>query len=402
MNDVIEYNVVDALILSILDTDLRIVEHTKKTVNIGDKKLHKYDKAKLRVEFKFDLKLYGLYKGVRRRPSESDIIKKISNLIHSKLKIDILTIKFYHDLKVLDLHKNTNYNVCISIILDVSVKSNKNNKTHIIPINEFINPFSSTSTLKDIAIGAKLKIKYPKVYDVLRGNPGYMWVHYYTSIMRLPWFNLYYLIPNTYVDYVPSLLEYFAGMDEICLFDIVCKFHVKRLDKTKYKSYVDMRHKLKKIFIGKITDINKLKFDQNWRLHPYELYRFNNIKYLKLEYVFGNDEITVSTFIGFIHYNNIEDIIYIINKIRPDILYKNLRNIRNHILITNLSESDKRAILSNLHKLEESYLQVGKKLNNNSIKSVGGNIMNNTDDNIIDHDQSYESSESESIEIIYM
>ena len=395
MNNIIVYNVVDALILSILDTDMRMINYEKKIVSIDtqasskNKKIHKYDKTKLRVIFKFNLKMYGLYSEKRRRPDKSSIIKNISNIIHNKLKVDILTIRFNKNLMLLDLKGNTNYDICINIILDISTKLNKNNRRHIIPLNGLISPFSSTSELNDIAIGSKVKLLYPKVYNVLSGTPGYMWNHYYTSIMRMSWFNLYFLMPNTYVECVPALLEYFAGMDEICLFDIVCKFHVNKLDKTKYKSYMDMRYKLKKIFIDKIINFDLLKFSKTWRLHPYEVYRFNNVKYAQLEYNFGGDQINVTTFIGFIYNNNIDAAIYIIDKIDPDILYKNLRNIRNHILISNINDNS--IILQKLYKFESSYLNMVDKLPNNLIS-----------EQLNESYESSESSESISVEIIYM
>ena len=336
-------------------------------------------KEKIRMPILFTFKLYGLFMGVRRRPNESNIIKNMTKTLHNRLKIYLLTIKFNNDMSLVNLKSKINYSISISVELDVSIKPNKK---YLIPKNELVSPFSSTSILNDMAIGSMVKSKFPKVYNVLCGKPGYMWNQYYTSIMRFSWLHPYFLIPNKYVDCVPALLEYFSGIDEICLFDIVCKFHVRKLDKTKYNSYMDMRFKLKKIFISKIIDLNQLKFDSSWRLHPYESYKLNNINYLELDHTFG-ERINPSTLLGFIGNGNIKAIIYIMEKINKDVLYKNMRNLKNHVLISHLADEDKNKILNILNKLE----------NGLGFLYTGFGKVNEI---------SYESNESDSLDIIYM
>jgi len=459
-NNIITYNVVDSVLLSIIKTQIRMIFFEKDRETI--------DKNNYRCKYDFHLKFFMRTDRNDELPKQSEIYNKLSKNIYNKLKVDLLTIRFNPSLLRLNYVKQLNINIKLSIILnfkksskiyyfkvntkevvkkqnefkigmdqrkrrmeakqresknkiersgsgtesDINERNNRNEqsknerrekyqekehrkKLYSIhkktPKHDFLNLFGSSATMKDIAIGSKLKYYYPMVYNVLSGKSGYTWEQYYSSILRFPWLELYFTKPNEYINYVPALLEYFAGLDEICLFDIVCKFHVKQLDKTKYKSYLDMRYKLKQVFVDKIVYWDLIRFNQEWRLDYDVLHRLNNMNYIKLEICFGLYSINVNLILGFIMNCNHEAVMYLIDMIHSDTLYYDINKVRNIICLSAMNEIHKSLLLKKFSKFEHEFLC--DKMNNLKNSKV------DSDSNKFENSEVYSDSD---LDIIYM
>ena len=212
--------IVDAVILSILS--IKQVRHYR-IYNVCERKNNK-DKIR-NIQIKL-FSTHTLDKLSYDNPIKIPTMKFISS-IRNHLAID-------HDYLTVRVVKNGIY-LIVTCILNGDIKIN--------------NDYNYNAYLSDNISGLKMKLYYPKIYSVLSKKYGYTWDQYYRSIIRFPWLEQYFIFPNKYIDAVPSLLHYFAGIDEICLFDIVYKAHVTLYDNVMCTSKLHMRYKMKNKFI---------------------------------------------------------------------------------------------------------------------------------------------------------
>ena len=313
----ISHVLVDALILTVLSYD-KVSKYRIYRVNekIDDRKKIKIIEIKL-----FHTNTYDY-----------------SNLSSDKKKIPtmkfISTIKSYltseHDETIIRINQIGIY-VVVTFILEGGVKINNN--------------YNYKPSLNDGLWAMKMRTFYPHIYNILYNKYGYTWRQYYNSVIRFPWLKKYFDNPNIYIDSVISLLHYFAGIDEICLFDIVYKGHVNTYNGAKYKSKLDMRYKMKNKFIKEciepqipvfsMQNINKnlpqninkeycMLFDDQFRYEREYIHKLNSVYYLKLELIFdqtnllGDDYIYKNLLIKYIEYDSDLLVDYILTYIITD------------------------------------------------------------------------------------
>lgn len=351
-NNLIKFNVIDSFILSFLDTNIRLIFY--------DTKLDNYDNI---ISFEFFIKHIPFYGGIYRRAKDSEIINKVRKQLYRRLNISNTNIRFEPSLSKLNYSSKTQSKISIEMKFSKEQMVQLNDKSEA---KVFLKLYNKNGPLYDISYGMKMKYYYQTIYNVLYGKPGYTWYQYYSSILRFKWLEKYFLNPNDYMNVIPSLLEYFSGIDEICLFDIVCKLHIKKLDQ-KYKSFLDMRYRLKEQFMNKILNINILKFQHEWRIYHNDIHQLNNIHYINLEVCFGDYQINVDTLIGFIHNTNLNGCFYLMKKINMHDIYNDISNIKNGLSVSKFDRKQKNMFYKELEKVEGEFMSDFFRSKNNNL-----------------------------------
>jgi len=339
-NNIIKFNVIDGFILSFLDLNIRLIYY-EMSVN---------DYAHI-ITFTFHIKTIPFYKGKYRTGKESEIISRVKRHLYNRLKISNITIQFTPSLSHIGIN---NMESKISVI----IKFTKEQMLKLMNTSEvkvFLKLYHPTGSIYDISYGIKLRYYYNTIYNVLYEKHGYTWYQYYSSILRFSWLDEYFREPNKFMNIIPSLLEYFAGIDEICLFDIVCKLHIRQLD-IKYKSFIDMRYRLKESFMKKIPNFKILKFKDEWRLNYEDIHLLNNLHYIHLEVCFGSYELSIDTLFGFIGNENLEICQYLLKKIDMMEIYNNSPNIKTSLSISNFDILDRNKFYETLEHIDTDYL----------------------------------------------
>nr|QBK90174.1 MAG: hypothetical protein LCPAC102_00870 [Pithovirus LCPAC102] len=320
-------NIIEAIILSLLPTRLKIISYSE---------LVKINSSKFKYIFivkKFDYIQYDIFSDTENEKNKNDdinfnaykqnIITNIQKLINQYIKCYYLKINISKNFE----YEHNYYNINIRFQLS----KNYNIESSTINIQKYIKYIHYSISLMDFTWGYSLKQEYPIIYNILCYKPGYTWKQYYESIKRLSWLDEYLTDPSKYIGVINSLLYYLAGIDEICLFDIVCKLHVNIENDNKYnkkyKSILDLRYELKREFINNIPNIDKVLFSIEWRIPIKKIHLLNSIHYLRIEYMICDINFTGDHIIGSIDNNNLDMFKYLLERINKNELNKNINRI---------------------------------------------------------------------------
>ena len=312
---VLKRNVIEATILALLPTRFRLLSYRDLCTTKS-------------LIYTIDIKYYGICYYDQEKNMDK-LNNKVDEKYIKKLKIDLINnidkyIKYYRMNIVIDNTIMTRYDINITLTFDDSGELPNN-------FTKFIKKVHFSIPLYDLTWGYSMRRDYPDIYTILCNKPGYTWEQYYTSLKRVNWLEDYYNNPKNYLYVINSLLYYFAGMDEICLFDIVCKLHLNLKKIGQFRSFIHMRYNLKRFFMNTIPNIDKLCFDDNWRLSDFHICQLNSTHYLKLEYLIYSNEVKINHLIGSINMYNYELFKFILSMTTKPVLNMNINRIK-HIL----------------------------------------------------------------------
>ena len=327
-------NVLEATLLSLLPTRFRLLSYKDLCTNKS-------------VIYTIEIKYYGIC--YYDQENSTDIIKD---------NIDVKDLDNLKDYLKINLNK---YIKCpnMNIIIDNKI-DNRYDINIVLTFNDkgtlpenfvpFVRKIHFSISLYDLTWGYSMRREYPEIYKILCNNPGYTWEQYYTSITRINWLEDYFISPDQYLNVINSLLYYFAGMDEICLFDIVCKLHLNLKKIGQFKSFIHLRYNLKKIFMNDISNIDKLCFEDNWKLSDFHICELNSIHYLKLEYLIYNCNVKIDHLIASINNYNYDMFKYILSLMSKNVLNININRIKYilDILLNTTQNDEKKYILNEM------------------------------------------------------
>nr|QBK89961.1 MAG: hypothetical protein LCPAC101_02440 [Pithovirus LCPAC101] len=388
----ISHVLVDALILSLLSVkELSKYRIYKVNEKINDRKKTNNIEIKL---FHTNTYEYSNYNTDKKKIPVMKFISSIKSYLTSE-----------HDETIIRVNQIGIY-IVVTFILEGGIKINNN--------------YNYRASINDGIWGLKMRTYYPHIYKILYNKYGYSWKQYYNSIIRFPWLAPYFYNPNIYIDSIISLLHYFAGIDEICLFDIVYKGHVNI--STKYKSKLDMRYKMKNKFIIKCIEpqipvfgmqsINTtlpnpknkqyhILFDNQFRYEKEYMHKLNYVSYLKLELRFDQmklmhkDYIYSDLLIKYIEHDNDLLVDYLLATIVTDkILIKYLGIIYDSVSKSNLKEREN--ILTQINNVYDTYKMMAMD-KYNTIHNL--NDLGDLEDVGIFYNQKYSGYETEEVDL---
>lgn len=324
----ITQNVLDAVILSLLKTRLRLLSYKEK--------IHQN-------EILYTIKIYYFYpfyfgKTELINLDDYDIHlnfkEQINTLIPLKIKNKVLNRVKCSSLNIdITSREYPNVDNCYYITLSLKFDQEIN---QIKDFNRYIYGIDYSVSISDLKYRYRIRNDYPIIHDILAGQSGYRWVDYYQALQRIPWLLDYFLAPKSYLNLVNDLLYFFAGLDEICLFDLVCKLHLDSTKISPYKSFIHMRYVLKLNFIERIPKLEKVLFDKNWKLYDEIICSLDSVHYLRLEFYLANTKLTVEHLINAVGNKNYDLFQYILDHMTRKELTHEINRIKDFLVsVTN-------------------------------------------------------------------
>lgn len=292
-SSIVKRIVVDSIIYSILDSPFRTIS-LKETVV--------YNSYKYYMEA-YNLKNRDLVN--KENYASSDFLKERSEIIRQE-------ITRFLQCKISSIHvfREDSEIYLLKIIVTLTFSPEQIGTNQLIHHRLF-------NYVVDLSWGIKMKAEYPIIAGYLQTQSGFSWKRYYLSIKRVKWLDSYFQTPKKYLHLIDSLLHYFAGIDEIYLFDIVVKIHLDRNKIGEYSSITAMRYRLKKEFIETIPYFRYVMFDDDWYLGE-SICSLNSLHYLRLFTAFELRPFNEEDMKDAIRLKNIDLINYIIEYIEFD------------------------------------------------------------------------------------
>ena len=320
----ITQKVLDAVILSLLKTRLRLLSYKEQIHQneiLYNIKIYYFYPFYFGQTELINLDDYDIHLNFKEQINTS-IPMKIKNAVLTRVKCLSLNI----DITSKEYPNTDNYYyIIISLKFDRPIDQIKN-------FNSYIYGIDYSVSISDLKYGYRIRKQYPIIYDILLGKTGYRWSDYYHSLQRFPWLLNYFLSPNLYLNLVNDLLYFFAGLDEICLFDLICKLHLDPTKISPYKSFIHMRYVLKINFIERIPQLEKVLFDKNWKLYDEIICTLNSVHYLRLEFHFANTVFTANHLIKSIENKNYDLFQYIFDHMTQKEVSKEIKMVKEFLL----------------------------------------------------------------------